>query len=101
MSENEGMKTIRWSQEKNRQLQEERGLTFEMVLTAIKQGNVLEDLVHPNVAKYPNQRMMIVRINNYAFLVPYIDSPSELFLKTIIPSRKATKKYLAAPKNND
>ncbi|NCR41244.1 MAG: hypothetical protein GPJ21_16130 [Microcystis aeruginosa W13-11] len=94
MSENEGMKTIRWSQEKNRQLQEERGLTFEMVLTAIK-------LVHPNVAKCPNQRMMIVRINNYAFLVPYIDSPSELFLKTIIPSRKATKKYLAAPKNND
>jgi len=101
MSENEGIKTIRWSQEKNRQLQQERGLTFEMVVTAIQQGNVLEDLVHPNVTKYPNQRMMVVRIGSYAFLVPYIDSPSELFLKTIIPSRKATKKYLGLQKNND
>lgn len=101
MSENKVMKTIRWSQEKNRQLQEERGLKFEMVLAAIERGDVLDDLVHPNLTKYPNQRMMVVRIGNYAFLVPYIDSPSELFLKTIIPSRKATKKYLGGKNTDD
>lgn len=95
------MKTIRWSQEKNRQLQEERGLTFEMVLAAIERGDVLDDLVHPNLTRYPNQRMMVVRISNYAFLVPYVDSPPELFLKTIIPSRKATKKYLEGKNNDD
>jgi uncharacterized DUF497 family protein len=95
------MKTIRWSQEKNKQLQEERGITFEMVLAAIDRGDVLDDLVHPNLTKYPNQRMMIVKISNYAFLVPYVDSSSELFLKTIIPSRKATKKYLGDNNTND
>ncbi|WP_013324672.1 hypothetical protein [Gloeothece verrucosa] len=78
MSDNKGIKTIRWSQEKNRQLQRERGVTFEMVLAAIERGDVLDDLVHPNLGKYPNQRMMVVRISNYAFLVPYIDSSSEL-----------------------
>lgn len=101
MSDNEGMKTIRWSQEKNRQLQEKRGLTFEMVLAAIEREDVLDDLVHPNLTRYPNQRMMVVRIGNYAVLVPYVDSSSELFLKTIIPSRKATKKYLGGKNTDD
>ncbi len=101
MSENKGMKTIRWSQEKNRQLQAERGLTFEMVLAAIERGDVLDDMVHPNLIRYPHQRMMVVRIGKYAFLVPYVDSSSELFLKTIIPSRKATKKYLGGKNNHD
>ncbi len=88
------MKTIRWNQEKNKKLQKERGITFEMVLVSIQKGNLLDDVEHPNKVKYPNQRMMIVKIDNYAFLIPYINSSSELFLKTIIPSRKATKKYL-------
>jgi uncharacterized DUF497 family protein len=101
MPDNEGMKTIRWSQEKNRQLQEKRGLTFEMVLAAIEREDVLDDLVHPNLTRYPNQRMMVVRIGNYAVLVPYVDSSSELFLKTVIPSRKATKKYLGGKNTND
>ena len=73
MSENKKMKTIRWSQEKNRQLQQERGLTFEMVLVAINRGGILDDLVHPNLIKYPNQRIMILKIGDYAYLVPYVD----------------------------
>jgi uncharacterized DUF497 family protein len=101
MSENKKMKTIRWSQEKNRQLQEERGLTFEMVLVAIDRRDILDDLVHPNLTKYPNQRIMIVKIGDYAYLVPYVDLSSELFLKTIIPSRKATKKYIKIQKTDD
>lgn len=95
------MKRIRWSQQKNRQLHQERGLTFEMILAAIERGDILDDLVHPNLAKYPNQRMMVVRIGNYAFLVPYVDSSSEVFLKTIIPSRKATQKYLGGKNTDD
>ena len=101
MSENEKMKTIRWSQEKNRQLQKDRGLTFEMVLVAIDRGGILDDLVHPNLTKYPNQRIIIVKIGDYAYLVPYVDSSSEIFLKTIIPSRKATRKYILITKNDD
>ncbi len=94
------MTTIRWSQEKNEKLREERGITFEMVLASMQRGDILDDLEHPNQKKYPNQRMMIICINNYAYLVPYVNSPSELFLKTIIPSRKATKQYIGET-NND
>lgn len=95
------MKVIRWSQEKNQKLQEERGITFETVLASIQKGNLLDDVEHPDQAKYLNQRMLIIRINNYAFLVPYVITFSELFLKTIIPSRKATKKYLGGTETDD
>lgn len=88
------MKVIRWNQEKNQQLQNERGVSFEMVVEAIQQGNILDDIIHPNQTKYPNQRMLVVKINNYVCLVPYVENQSEIFLKTIIPSRKATKQYL-------
>lgn len=88
------MKVIRWNQEKNQQLQSERGVSFEMVVEALQLGDVLDDIIHPNQTKYPNQRMLIVRINNYVCLVPYVRDQSEMFLKTIIPSRKATKQYL-------
>jgi hypothetical protein len=89
MSDNKSMKTIRWSQEKNRQLQEERGLTFEMVLAAIERGDVLDDLVHPNLTRYPNQRMMVVRISNYAFLERRFSNPKSPM--TIMKNHKDTK----------
>ncbi|MCA2667355.1 MAG: toxin [Microcystis sp. M114S2] len=88
------MKRVRWNQEKNEQLQRERYLSFEMVEEAIYRGEVLDDKVHPNRARYPNQRILIVKLNDYAYEVPYVVNESEIFLKTIIPSRKATKKYL-------
>ena len=73
---------------------EERGISFEDVVFYILQGDVLDDLKHPNPDKYPNQRIMVVKVEDYAFLVPYVETKHEFFLKTIIPSRKATKKYL-------
>jgi hypothetical protein len=61
---------------------------------ALNKGEILDDICHHNQADYPNQRILIIKINNYAFLVPYVETEKEIFLKTIIPSRKATKKYL-------
>ena len=58
-----------------------------------------DDYVHPNQSQYPNQRLLVVQIQDYAYIVPYIQTGSELFLKTIIPSRKATKQYLRGDNN--
>ena len=58
------------------------------------QGDVLDDVSHPNAEKYPGQRVFVLNINEYVHLVPYVESVEEIFLKTIIPSRKATKEYL-------
>lgn len=88
------MKHINWNTEKSRVLKELRGICFEDVIFHIEKGDILDDYQHPNQQEYPGQRLMVVGINKYAYLVPYIENEDELFLKTIIPSRKATKKYL-------
>ena len=88
------MKVIRWDLVKNERLKSERGISFEAVLAALDRGDILDDYTHPNQAKYPNQRVLLVQIERYAYIVPYVETESELFLKTIIPSRKATKEYL-------
>ena len=88
------MKQINWNAEKNQLLMSERGISFEDVLFALQSGRLLDDLVHPNKNKYPNQRMFVVEVDEYAWLVPYIENKDEIFLKSIIPSRKATKLYL-------
>jgi len=58
-------------------------------------GDILDIIEHPNSKRYGGQRIFIVKMNNYAWLVPFVESEKEIFLKTIIPSRKATKKYLS------
>lgn len=88
------MKPINWSAEKNFILVQERGISFEDVIFSLQRGGLLDDIVHPNRAVYPHQRIFVVAINSYAYLVPYIENENEIFLKTIIPSRKATKQYL-------
>jgi len=88
------MKHIVWNSEKNAQLIDERGISFEGVIYHIEKNDILDVIQHPNLSKYPNQKMFIVNIGQYAYLVPFIENESEIFLKTIIPSRKATKKYL-------
>ena len=95
------MKDIRWDGVKNEKLKSERDLSFEMVLVAIQQGNTLDDFIHPNREKYPNQRLLVVKIKEYACLVPSVETDTEIFLKTIIPSRKATKQYLSGSDNNE
>lgn len=88
------MRVFRWNNEKNEWLKKHRGVCFEQVVLLLKQEQVLEVIKHPNSNKYPNQMIAIVRINDYAYLVPYIQTGEEIFLKTIIPSRKATNKYV-------
>ncbi len=88
------MKIFRWNTEKNELLEKERGITFEEIVQKISSGSKVIEVAHPNRKKYPNQKIMIVDIEGYAYLVPFVMDGEEYFLKTIIPSRKATKKYL-------
>jgi hypothetical protein len=89
-------KVVRYSYEKNERLKAERGVCFEDVILSIENGDLLDDLVHPNREKYPNQNIFIIliRIKDYVYIVPYVESDDEIFLKTIIPSRKMNKKYM-------
>lgn len=95
-------KRILFSHEKNAVLKAKRGVGFEDVLLAIEMGNVLDDLVHPNPEKYPNQSIFIILISikDYVYIVPYIEDETTIFLKTIIPSRKMNKRYNQAVKND-
>jgi len=88
-------KTIRYSLEKNEILKEQRGIGFEDVILSIEEGNLLDDLEHPNKEKYPNQNIFIIliKIKDYVHVVPYVEDNNSIFLKTIIPSRKMNKKY--------
>jgi uncharacterized DUF497 family protein len=88
------MKSINWNSTKNQQLIVERGVSFEDVVFHLQQGALLDDIEHPNSDKYPGQRALVISIDDYVYLVPYVEDQKEMFLKTIIPSRKATKKYL-------
>ena len=88
------MKPFRWSSQKNDALKAERGLSFEGITVAVESGGLLDILDHPNKAKYPNQRVLVVTFYNYAYLVPFVEEEDHYFLKTIIPSRKATREYL-------
>jgi len=88
------MKYFSWNNEKNQLLKSERNISFENVVFHIEKQRVLDIVQHPNQKKYKGQKIFIVDIDNYAYLVPFIESEREIFLKTIIPSRKATKQYL-------
>lgn len=83
---------FKWNSEKNKTLYEIRGITFDEVVQAISDGYGVSDIPHWNKDKYPNQRIITVIINNYAYLVPYVKDGDDYFLKTIIPSRKENKK---------
>lgn len=88
------MKFFSWNVEKNQRLQAERNVSFEEIVFYIEKGNLLDIVEHPDQEKYKGQRIFIVNINEYAYLVPFVETKEEVLLKTIIPSRKATRKYL-------
>ena len=92
------MKVFRWNNEKNEWLKKQRGVCFEQVVILLAREEVLEVVEHPNQEKYPGQRIAIVKINDYAYLVPYVQDGEEIFLKTIMPSRKTTSKYVRIKK---
>jgi uncharacterized DUF497 family protein len=87
------MNIFRWNAEKNEVLAQEREITFEEIVQRIESGAKVIETDHPNRKKYPNQKILIIDVDGYAYLVPCVIDKNEYFLKTIIPSRKATKKY--------
>ncbi|MBC8549495.1 MAG: toxin [Candidatus Brocadiales bacterium] len=88
------MNYYQWDNDKNGQLKLLRGIGFEQIVMHIARGDLLEIVNHPNASKYPEQQIIIVNVNEYAYLVPFVKKENEIFLKTIIPSRKATNHYL-------
>ena len=88
------MKYFAWDDAKNAKLRKERGIGFEDVVFHVESGDLLDILEHPNPERYAGQRIFVVRCEDYVYLVPFVEDEQTVFLKTIIPSRKATKQYL-------
>lgn len=87
-------KTFRWSPGKNDSLKLQRGISFEAMVVAVESGGLMDVLAHPNQDRYPEQKVMVIAMDAYVYLVPFVEEKDHLFLKTIIPSRKATRDYL-------
>jgi hypothetical protein len=88
------METIRWDERKNSWLKQYRGVCFEQAAVCLASERVLDVMDHPNQGRYPGQKIAVIEINGYAYLVPYEQDGEEIVLKTMIPSRKATQKYI-------
>ena len=94
------MKPFRWNHDKNETLKIERGISFEIIALAIEVDGLLAELRHPNSGKYPNQSVLVVTFDGYVYLVPF-EEPDCYFLKTVIPSRKATRDYLVRSQRDE
>lgn len=87
------MKIYRWSEKKNEQLKLSRGISFEDIVLALESGGLLDVLTHQNPRRYPNQKVFVVAVMEYVYLVPHVEENQYIFLKTAIPSRKAMRDY--------
>lgn len=83
------MKYLNWNEEKNKKLKEKRNISFEEIALCIQNRLIEKIIEHPNKKRYSNQKMYVISYNNYTYLVPFVEGEKEIFLKTIIPSRKA------------
>ena len=83
-----------WNDAKSLQLKARYGISFEEIYAALEEGELLDKIPHPNQKRYPKQQIFIVKVGSYAFLVPFVEDKEKIFLKTLYPSRKFTKKYL-------
>lgn len=101
LSYNQLVKYLDWNAAKNELIKIERGISFEEVINSLIDVGPLDILEHPNQTKYSQQKIMIVNINDYIYLVPFVEDETKIFLKTVIPSRKATKHYLIDPKKHE
>ena len=95
------IKPFRWSDDKDARLKLERQISFEEIALAIEDGGLLDVVRHANSVRYPHQRMLVVASGGYAYLVPFVEEPEHYFLKTVIPSRKATRQYLRQGEHED
>jgi len=92
------MNIFRWDNEKNELLKSTRGVCFEQVVLLMEKGEILDTIENPNQEKYPGQKIAVLMIDTYVYLVPYVENNEEIFLKTIVPSRKATNMYVREKK---
>ena len=81
---------VRWDNEKNAFLKKERGIGFEMIESAIEDGEILDIIDHPS---RPNQKIFVLEVDQYIVSVPFVETDTEIFLKTLFKSRKLNKKY--------
>jgi uncharacterized DUF497 family protein len=95
------MKYFAWDEEKNAKLRKERGIGFEDIVFHIERGDLLDILEHPNPDRYAGQRIFVVQRDDYVYLVPFVEDEQAVFLKTIIPSRKATKQYFGEESDDE
>ena len=95
------MKEFTWNHEKSANLKRERGLSFDEIVFHIEHGGLLDIVEHQNQEKFSRQRLFMVRVGNYVYTVPFVESEKEYFLKTIIASRKATRKYIGKVTKNE
>src|SRR5207245_9777700 len=95
------VKFLAWDDDKTAKLKAARGSGFEDVVFHIVRGDLLYTLTHPNPERYGGQRIFVVRRENYVYLVPFVEDEHTVFLKTIIPSRKATKQYRGEESHED
>lgn len=95
------MKYFNWNNDKNDKLKKERDISFEEIVFWITYGGLLDIIEHPNRAKYPDQKIFVVRVYDYVHLVPFVENDEEIFLKTIIPNREMTRKYLGDDDETD
>jgi uncharacterized DUF497 family protein len=95
------VKYFAWDDAKNAKLRADRGIGFEDIVFHIERGDLLDILEHPNRERYAGQRIFVVRREDYVYLVPFVEDENAVFLKTIIPSRKATKEYLGEESHED
>ena len=96
-----GGEVLRLGRREEREAQAERGIGFEDIVFHIERGGLLDILEHPNPDRYAGQRIFVVRGEEYVYLVPFVEDEQTVFLKTIIPSRKATKQYLGEESNDE
>jgi len=89
------VKPFRWDPAKNERLKVARGISYEEIVLAIEEGGLMDVLVHPNQKRYPGQVVLVVGHRGYTYLVPSVEEDEYYFLKTIVPSRKATRDYMS------
>jgi uncharacterized DUF497 family protein len=95
------VKYFAWDDAKNARLKADRGIGFEDIVFHIERGDLLDILRHPNPDRYAGQRIFVVQREDYVYLVPFVEDEHSVFLKTIIPSRKATKQYLGEESDDE
>ncbi len=96
------MKAFDWDEAKNEELFQERNISFEEIVWCIEQKEGLLDIIdHPNQARFAHQKLYIVALREYVYIVPFVEDEHKIFLKTIYPSRKLTRKYLGKEEGHE